>query len=271
MKTSNSIRCAVVVAVLGLSAVLSAPHAFAAETDDIVYPADTCLKLSGQQNITRDGFGGIENRNLTGTLFVGCGFTNNVSLQIHRVGIDTTDRNPGPIINDNIICTLHQVRRNNDDSVTFWSEGRRTQGASTSLQTLTLGPADPLFTTGLESANFITCLIPSRTSPNSSGSQIHSYRVTEGPRILPPNAQERQARAGVEAQEMRVKQALATEKEDPEWSQSAVTAWTQVFQAEGIKEDLKGIPVGHHRMPHDLLPAETDTHAPPARRRHLWG
>jgi hypothetical protein len=45
----------------------------------------------------------------------------------------------------------------------------------------------------------------------------------------------------IEEQERMVKQALETEKEDPEWSQRAETSWTQLFQQENIKEELKGI------------------------------
>lgn len=69
--------------------------------------------------------------------------------------------------------------------------------------------------------------------------------------VLSPDGQETQAAAvgtqdvvlekKIAAQEMRVKQAFETEKEDPEWSQRAETSWTQVFQQEVVKEDLKGI------------------------------
>jgi hypothetical protein len=45
----------------------------------------------------------------------------------------------------------------------------------------------------------------------------------------------------LEAQERRVKQAFETEKEDREWSQRAVTLWTQLFQKEGPEEKLEGI------------------------------
>jgi hypothetical protein len=60
-----------------------------------------------------------------------------------------------------------------------------------------------------------------------------------------PDAQETQAWAVVEAQEMRIEQAIETEEEDPEWAQGAVTSWTQVFQKEGIKEELKGVQLGY--------------------------
>jgi hypothetical protein len=45
----------------------------------------------------------------------------------------------------------------------------------------------------------------------------------------------------IEAHEMRLKQAFETEKEDPEWSQRAETSWTQIFQQEVVKDELKGI------------------------------
>jgi hypothetical protein len=212
MKTSNSVRCAVVVAVLGLSAALSAPQAFAAENSDRVYPADTCGKESGGANITRNGLGGIANHNPTLALAVSCSIENDVSLQIGQTYIETTDRNPGPTFAEEITCFLFQVRRNpSDSSATFWLDARRTQGASDRLQTLLFGPADPTFTTGLASANFYRCNIPPRAS-DGAVSEIHLYRVIEvplpggmSPVMLPPDAQEKHARAAVEAQEMRVK------------------------------------------------------------------
>jgi hypothetical protein len=45
METSNSVRYAVAVFVLGLSVALSAPQAFAIETNFEIYPGDTCVKL----------------------------------------------------------------------------------------------------------------------------------------------------------------------------------------------------------------------------------
>ena len=70
--------------------------------------------------------------------------------------------------------------------------------------------------------------------------------------VLSPGGQETQAWAAVEtqdvvleeeieAQEMMVKQAFETEKEDPEWSQRAETSWIQIFRQEVVKEELKGI------------------------------
>jgi hypothetical protein len=66
--------------------------------------------------------------------------------------------------------------------------------------------------------------------------------------LLFPDGQDTQARAAVDtqeqeigAQEKRVKEVFETEKEDPEWSQRAVSLWTQVFEKEDIKEELKGI------------------------------
>jgi hypothetical protein len=47
----------------------------------------------------------------------------------------------------------------------------------------------------------------------------------------------------IEEQEKRVRQAFEMEKGDPEWSQRAESSWTQVFQQELIKEELKGIQV----------------------------
>jgi hypothetical protein len=61
------------------------------------------------------------------------------------------------------------------------------------------------------------------------------------PAVLSPEEQETQARAAADAQEMSLEQAIETEKDDPEWSQRAVNSWTQVFQKEGIREELKGI------------------------------
>jgi hypothetical protein len=69
---------------------------------------------------------------------------------------------------------------------------------------------------------------------------------------LSPDRQETQAWAAagtqevmleeeIEAQEMRVKQAFEAEKKDPEWSQRAETSWSQVFQQEVVKEELKEI------------------------------
>jgi hypothetical protein len=70
--------------------------------------------------------------------------------------------------------------------------------------------------------------------------------------VLSPGGQETQAWAeagtqevmleqDIEEQETRLEQAFETEKEDQEWSQRAETSWTQVFQQELVKEEIKGI------------------------------
>jgi hypothetical protein len=246
MKTANSVLCAVVVFVLGFSVALSAPHAFAASL--MVYPADTCGKLPGNANITRNQFGGIANASPAAILFVSCGIVNDGLLKLSSAAILVTDRNPGPIISDDILCNLIQVRRIIQNSgVVLSIAGARTFGASNDARQLGFFPPflDPNNPTGPASTNFITCIIPARISPGDP-SEIHFYSVSEQPitlsqAVLPPEVQETQAMAVIEAQEIKLNQALTKEKEDPQWSQSAVTAWTQVFQAEGIKEELKGI------------------------------
>lgn len=57
--------------------------------------------------------------------------------------------------------------------------------------------------------------------------------------------QEEQASAAIQAQENDLEQTLVAEQVDPKWSQGAVISWTEVFQKEGIKEDLKDIQLGN--------------------------
>jgi hypothetical protein len=59
--------------------------------------------------------------------------------------------------------------------------------------------------------------------------------------VLSPEQHQTQAQAAATAQEMSVERAIQTEKEDPEWSPGAITSWTEVFQREGISDELKGI------------------------------
>jgi len=75
-------------------------------------------------------------------------------------------------------------------------------------------------------------------SPDGQGTQAWAAVGTREA-VLEQEAQKLEEKT--EAQEMRINQAFEMEKEDPEWSQRAVTSWTQVFQKEGIKEELKGI------------------------------
>ena len=56
---------------------------------------------------------------------------------------------------------------------------------------------------------------------------------------------ETEADAETEAQENRLEQALEAEQADPAWSQEAAASWTEVFQREGIKDELKGIQLGN--------------------------
>jgi hypothetical protein len=86
MKMSNSIRYAVVVAVLGLSVALSAPHAFAAEYDYKVYPAAMCGRVDGA-NISRNAYGGIQNLNPTLTRSVEYRARGNVFMPLHKVSL----------------------------------------------------------------------------------------------------------------------------------------------------------------------------------------
>jgi len=57
--------------------------------------------------------------------------------------------------------------------------------------------------------------------------------------------QEEQASAAIQAQENELEQTLVTEQVDPEWSQGAETSWTEVFQKEVMKEELKEIQLGN--------------------------
>jgi hypothetical protein len=59
--------------------------------------------------------------------------------------------------------------------------------------------------------------------------------------VLSPEQNQAQAEAAATAQEMSVERAIQTEREDPEWSPGAVTSWTEVFQREGTRDELKGI------------------------------
>lgn len=184
--------------------------------------------------------------------------------------ITTTDRNPGPIISDNILCNLIQITRLFLNSgIVFRIGGARTQGASNNLQTISMFGPDPGNTaTGNFSTNFLKCLIPRQTS-DGAFSELHYYGVAEelattpaglSPAMLPPGAQERGA---VEVQEMRVTQALTAEKEDPEWSQRAMTSWTQVFQKEELKEELKGVQLANIECRMTLCRLQLTLTAPP--------
>lgn len=57
--------------------------------------------------------------------------------------------------------------------------------------------------------------------------------------------QDEQANAAIQAQENRLEQTIMNEQVDPEWSHGAVTSWTEVFQKEGIEEQLKEIQLGN--------------------------
>lgn len=57
--------------------------------------------------------------------------------------------------------------------------------------------------------------------------------------------QEEQASAAIQAQESELEQTLVAEQLDPEWSQGAVTSWTEVFRKEGMKEEIKEIELGN--------------------------
>jgi hypothetical protein len=270
METSNSVRYAVAVFVLGLSVALSAPQAFAIETNFEIYPGDTCVKLGGGANITRNELGGIANQNPTSSLFVSCPVPNLVNAngksdwEIGSVLIETTDRNPGDTIANDIRCSLLQVKRIVLNSgAEFVINVRGTSSASNNLQTLTIPnlAGNPI---GRRSANFIKCLIPRQTS-NGAFSELHSYGVFEVSNemlqvMLPPDAQE--VEAG-KTQEMRVEQALNTEKEDPEWSQRAVTSWTQLFQKEDRKEELTGIQLDNIECRTTLCRLKLTLTAPP--------
>lgn len=52
--------------------------------------------------------------------------------------------------------------------------------------------------------------------------------------------QEEQASAEIQAQENELQQTLVTEQVDPEWSQGAVTSWTEIFQKEELKDTHLG-------------------------------
>ena len=157
MKTSNRVLCTVVVAVLGLSVVLSAPQALAQETQEFdyqVYPGDTCVKLPGAQ-IVRNELGGIANFNTTANLFVSCPVPNNVGYPgtpgfvLQFAFIYGTDRNPGPSSVDDINCTLIQSTRifENSGHVFRFSSGRSEPGASNNLAFISLPGPDPGNTT----------------------------------------------------------------------------------------------------------------------------
>jgi hypothetical protein len=153
----------------------------------------------------------------------------------------------------------------NSGHVFRFSSGRSGPGASENLALVSLPGPDPgNITTGGFSTNFLKCLIP-RQASNNAFSELHYYSVVErravtsggmSQAMLPPGAQER---AAVQAQEMRVTQALTTEKEDTEWSQRAVTAWTQVLQ----KEDLKGVQLNNIECRMTLCRLQLTFTAPP--------
>jgi hypothetical protein len=179
MKTSNSILCAVIVFVLGLSAAVSPPQALAAV--ETVHPATMCVKSAGGANIARASGGTITNSSPTQNLFVQCDVVNDVDLNVagnHPVilggVISTTDRHPSLGIH----CSLFQaVRTFQTSNVIFRFINNFTNGAAENLKFLSYGPPDPTGITGFRSNNFFLCFIPPTSNGNTS--EIHFYSVEE--------------------------------------------------------------------------------------------
>jgi hypothetical protein len=250
MKTSNSVLCAVVVAVLGLSAVVSPPQAAAGEGPEIeyVHPASMCVKLAGGANIVRLFDGSIANNSTAASLGVSCDVVNKVYIAIGNQPtitfgtVSTRDLHPSA----NITCGLCQAARVLQTGVIASTcIFKTTEGASPSLKFLSFDPPDPTGAiTGLRSNNFFTCSIPPASDLGASTLNFYSVREDDLPFPSPGAAvgmRDVVLEQEIKTVEMRVEQAFETEQEDPKWSQRAVTSWTQVFQKEGIKEELKGI------------------------------
>jgi hypothetical protein len=110
---------------------------------------------------------------------------------------------------------------------------------SRSVNLLAISFAKPVLTRPLSISLFAACAALSPDGQETqAGAAVGTQEVVLEQEI---EAQQMRLEQEIEAQQMRLEQALKTEKEDPEWSQRAETSWTQVFQQEVVKEELKGI------------------------------
>jgi hypothetical protein len=95
----------------------------------------------------------------------------------------------------------------------------------------------PVLTRALSISFFAACAV---LSPDGQEREAWAAVGTQEV-VLEQEIQEVVLEQEIEAQEMKIKQVFETEKVDPEWSQRAETSWTQIFQQEVVKEELKGV------------------------------
>lgn len=84
-----------------------------------------------------------------------------------------------------------------------------------------------------------------------------------------PEEQQAQAEAAIEAQEFSVEQAIETEEVDPDWSPIAEMAWGEVFQKEGIKDELKDLQLVNVECRTNLCRVELSPSDPTRGRAHF--